>query len=190
MRASWPSGIFAEPELLGLLLRDALGEGGALGIEGALDPALDEVLGDGAGAGAGGGLLGAAVVEGCCANTADENSKIAAITQLECRIATSYAHSLGKLAGNSYAISMSPSCKWISFMNNPVSKFLCSLDVQIFAPVAAVASESVNKGLGKEKCCKSGGISGNFGGIGANLRPLGARRMKTVSQCREQTGRV
>jgi hypothetical protein len=52
----------------------------------------------------------------------------------------------------------------------------------------AQAAESVYKGLGKEKCCKSGGISGNFGGTGADLRPLGALRMKTVSQCREQAG--
>ena len=36
----------------------------------------------------------------------------------------------------------------------------------------AQAAESVYKGLGKEKCCKSGGISGNFGGAGAELRPL------------------
>jgi hypothetical protein len=54
----------------------------------------------------------------------------------------------------------------------------------------AQAAESVYKGLGKEKCCKSGGISGNFGGTGADLRPLGALRMKTVSQCREQAGWV
>ena len=33
---------------------------------------------------------------------------------------------------------------------------------------------------------QSGGISGNFGGAGADLRPLGALRMKIVSQCREQ----
>jgi len=52
----------------------------------------------------------------------------------------------------------------------------------------AQAAESVYKGLGKEKCCKSGGISGNFGGAGADLRPLGTLRMKIVSQCREQAG--
>jgi hypothetical protein len=50
----------------------------------------------------------------------------------------------------------------------------------------AQATESVYKGLGKEKCCKSGGISGNFGGAGADLRLLGALLMKIVSQCREQ----
>ena len=32
----------------------------------------------------------------------------------------------------------------------------------------------------------TGGISGNFGSAGAALRPLGARRMKIVSQCRER----
>jgi hypothetical protein len=47
--------------------------------------------------------------------------------------------------------------------------------------VAKSAAESVYKGLGKEKCCKSGGISGNFGGAGADLRPLRALRMKIVS---------
>jgi hypothetical protein len=36
-----------------------------------------------------------------------------------------------------------------------------------------------------EKCCKSGGRSGNFGGAGADLRPLATLRMKIVSQCRE-----
>jgi hypothetical protein len=52
----------------------------------------------------------------------------------------------------------------------------------------AQAAESVYKGLGKEKCCKRGGISGNFGGAGADLRPLGTLRMRIVSQCREQAG--
>ena len=37
----------------------------------------------------------------------------------------------------------------------------------------ASSAESVYKGLGKEKCCESGGISGNFGGAGADLRPPG-----------------
>ena len=49
-------------------------------------------------------------------------------------------------------------------------------------------TESADKGPGKEKCGKSGGISDNFGGAGADLRALGALRMKVVSQCREQTG--
>ena len=43
----------------------------------------------------------------------------------------------------------------------------------------AQAAESVYKRLGKEeKCCKSGGISGNFGGAGTDLRSLGTLRMK------------
>jgi hypothetical protein len=54
----------------------------------------------------------------------------------------------------------------------------------------AQAAESVHKGHGKERCCKSGEISGNFGGAGAALRPLGALQMKIVSQCREQAGWV
>jgi hypothetical protein len=37
----------------------------------------------------------------------------------------------------------------------------------------ASSAESVYKGLGKEKCCESGGISGNFGGASADLRPPG-----------------
>jgi hypothetical protein len=37
----------------------------------------------------------------------------------------------------------------------------------------AQAAESVYKGLGKEKCCKSGGISGNFGGATSDLGALG-----------------
>jgi hypothetical protein len=32
----------------------------------------------------------------------------------------------------------------------------------------AQAAGSVYKGLGKEKCCKSSGISGNFGGAGSD----------------------
>ena len=35
------------------------------------------------------------------------------------------------------------------------------------------AAEFVYNGLGKEKCCKSDGISGNGGGPGLVLRPLG-----------------
>jgi hypothetical protein len=42
----------------------------------------------------------------------------------------------------------------------------------------------------KERCCKSGGISGNFGGAGSALGPSSAVRMRIVSQCREQAGWV
>ncbi len=35
---------------------------------------------------------------------------------------------------------------------------------------------------------QSGGISGNFGGAGADFKARGALRMKTVSQGREQHG--
>ncbi len=45
-------------------------------------------------------------------------------------------------------------------------------------------------GWGKERCCKSGGISGNFGGAGPDLGPLGAVRMKIVSHCRRTAGWV
>jgi len=54
--------------------------------------------------------------------------------------------------------------------------------------VARFKERDLYKGLGKEKCGKSGGISGNFGGAGEDPRPLGALRMKIVSQCREQAG--
>lgn len=36
----------------------------------------------------------------------------------------------------------------------------------------------------RRRCCKGDGISGNFGGVGSDLRPLGAVRMKIVSHCR------
>ena len=46
-------------------------------------------------------------------------------------------------------------------------------------------------GWGKEKrCCKSGGISGNFGGAGSDLGPLGAVPMKIVSHYRRTAGWV
>jgi hypothetical protein len=84
----WFSGTLA-----GLLLRALLW---VLGIEEALAALLDEVLGEGLGAGTlggilgaalarglGGGLLGTALVEECCANTADERDKITATIRLE-----------------------------------------------------------------------------------------------------------
>jgi hypothetical protein len=43
---------------------------------------------------------------------------------------------------------------------------------------------------GKERCYKSDGISGNFGGVGSDFRPLGGVRMKIVSHCRRTTGWV
>src|ERR1022692_3625221 len=39
---------------------------------------------------------------------------------------------------------------------------------------------SFNPSVGKEMCCKSDGISGNFGSVGSDLRPLGADRMKKL----------
>jgi hypothetical protein len=45
--------------------------------------------------------------------------------------------------------------------------------------VAKSAAESGDNGRRKERCCKSGGISGNFGGAGSDLEPLGAVRYET-----------
>ncbi len=38
-------------------------------------------------------------------------------------------------------------------------------------------------GEGRRGVCKSDGISGNFGGVGSDLGPSGAVRMKIVSLC-------
>jgi hypothetical protein len=92
MGAAWLSGILAGLGLLGALVCDTLEA------EAPLEPVLDEELGDGLGAGAGGGLLGAALgaggggllgallVEECCAKTAEEKSSTTATTRLESRI--------------------------------------------------------------------------------------------------------
>jgi hypothetical protein len=46
----------------------------------------------------------------------------------------------------------------------------------------SIAAELVYRGLGEERWCKSGGISGNFGGAGSDLGPLWAVCMQIVSQ--------
>jgi hypothetical protein len=74
--ATWLTGLAAGPGLLGALLCEMV----------ALEAGPEETLGEGLVAGAGGGLLGALLVEECCANTAEENSKITATTRLESRM--------------------------------------------------------------------------------------------------------
>jgi hypothetical protein len=46
------------------------------------------------------------------------------------------------------------------------------------------AAELVCSGLGEGEVLQSGGISGNFGGVGSDLGPLGAVRMQIVSHYR------
>jgi len=66
-------------EALEVGLDDGVGEGLAACAGGGL-------LGAAAGAGLGVGLLGAPLVEECCANTAEENSNTTATSRLESRI--------------------------------------------------------------------------------------------------------
>jgi hypothetical protein len=68
----------------------------------------------------------------------------------------------------------------------PASHIMSQNQPPVFA---AIAAESVDKKLGKEKCSKVAEYWA-CGSAGADLRPEGALRLNFVSQCREQAGWV